>query len=53
MVHNAAHLNAGVILVVAVYSDRYKPPLPPFLINLMVSVDVNPFTAMVSLENDQ
>ena len=48
----AAHLNAGVILVVTAYSDRYiislplPPPLypiPPFspsLISLMVSVDV-------------
>ena len=47
----AAHLNAGIILVVTVYSDRYiislfphlytpVPPFSPSLINLMVSVDV-------------
>ena len=47
----AAHLNAGIILVVTVYSDRYiisffphlHTPFPHFsqsLISLMVSVDV-------------
>ena len=47
----AAHVNAEVILVVTVYSDRYiislvtnlHTPLPPFspsLISLVVSVDV-------------
>ena len=47
----AAHVNAEVILVVTVYSDKYIislsphlhtpfPPFSPSLINLMVSVDV-------------
>ena len=47
----ADHLNAGVILVVTVYSDRYIitlfphlhtpfSPISPSLISLMVSVDV-------------
>ena len=44
----AAHLNAGVILVVTVYSDRYVislfphpyTPFSPSLISIMVFVDV-------------
>ena len=46
----AAHLNAGIILVVTVVIDIYNlplppppyplPPLSPSLISLMVSVDV-------------
>ena len=47
----AAHLNAGVILVMTVYSDRYIlslfphlhthfPAFSPSLISLVVSVDV-------------
>ena len=28
MAHNADHLHAKIILVVTVYSDRYRLPLP-------------------------
>ena len=57
----AAHLNAGIILVVAVYSDRYivslsshlHAPFPlfsPSLISLMVSVDVKHHVYLLTLK---
>ena len=50
----AAHLNAGVILVVTVYSDRYIISLFPHLdcpslISLTVSVDVKHHVYLLTL----